>query len=78
MNYHLEVKEPENVSKMEDEFAMVIESRGAEFQFYQDQYGEHPDERAAANEIHKEKLEKVQTVSSIFQDLKAKVPAHSL
>jgi len=72
LNYHLEVKNPDDVSKMEDEFADVIKGRGDEFKFYQDQYGEHPDERAVKNEELTEKLADVQTLTTIFGGLKEK------
>merc|ERR1712168_1387982 len=72
LNYHLEVKNPDEVSKMEDEFADVIKGRGDEFKFYQDQYGEHPDERAVKNEELTEKLADVQTLTTIFGGLKEK------
>merc|ERR1712170_15191 len=56
INYHLEVKCPEEGAKMEEEFAEVIKARGDDFKFYQDQYGEHPDERAVKNEEQTEKV----------------------
>ena len=37
INYHLEVKCPEEGAKMEEEFAEVIKARGDDFKFYQDQ-----------------------------------------
>jgi len=72
LNYHLEVKNPDDVSKMEEEFAGVIKDRGEEFKFYQDQYGEHPDERAVKNEEVAEKLADIQTLTTIFGALKEK------
>merc|ERR1719259_285483 len=72
INYHLEVKCPNDVSKMEDEFADAIKSRGDDFKFYQDQYGEHPDERAVKNEELTEKLGDIQTLTSIYGGLKDK------
>ena len=73
INYHLEVKNPDDVSKMEDELAEVVQGRGEDFKFYQDQYGEHPDERAVKNEELTEKLANVQTLTSIYGGLKEKV-----
>ena len=58
---------------MEDEFAEAIKGRGDDFKFYQDQYGEHPDDRAIKNEEITEKLADVQTLTTIFGGLKAKV-----
>jgi len=72
INYHLEVKNPDDVSKMEDELAEVVQGRGEDFKFYQDQYGEHPDERAVKNEELTEKLANVQTLTSIYGGLKEK------
>merc|ERR1712241_592783 len=72
INYHLEVKCPEEGAKMEEEFAEVIKSRGDDFKFYQDQYGEHPDERAVKNEEQTEKLAEVMTLPSIYSGLKEK------
>ena len=73
LNYHLEVPNPDDVSKMEDEFAQVIKGRGDDFKFFQDQYGEHPDERAVKNEEVTEKLGDIQTLTTIFGGLKEKV-----
>merc|ERR1712038_802288 len=73
LNYHLEVPNPDDVSKMEDEFAEAIKGQGDDFKFYQDQYGEHPDDRAIKNEEITEKLADVQTLTTIFGGLKAKV-----
>merc|ERR1712156_544805 len=72
INYHLEVKCPEEGAKMEEEFAEVIKARGDDFKFYQDQYGEHPDERAVKNEEQTEKLAEVMTLTSIYSGLKEK------
>merc|ERR1712223_1963258 len=72
INYHLEVKCPEDGAKMEEEFAEVIKARGDDFKFYQDQYGEHPDERAVKNEEQTEKLAEVMTLTSIYSGLKEK------
>ena len=58
---------------MEDEFTEAIKSRGEDFKFYQDQYGEHPDERAVKNEEQTEKLADIQTLTNIYGGLKDKV-----
>merc|ERR1712168_602463 len=72
LNYHLEVPNPDDVSKMEDEFAEVIKSRGDDFKYFQDQYGEHPDERLVKNDEMTEKLADVQTLTNIYSGLKEK------
>lgn len=74
LHHHLEVSLPEDVAKMEEEFAEVVRSRGPDFTFFQDQYGEHPEERAAKNVEATEKLGDVQTLTNIFTKLKEKVP----
>merc|ERR1711936_156322 len=73
LQYHLEISNPEEVHKFEDGFAEEIKKRGEEFKFYQDQYGEHPEDRAAKMELLTEKLAKVDTLTSIFNGLKEKV-----
>merc|ERR1712141_697089 len=62
LQYHLEISNPEEVHKFEDGFAEEIKKRGEEFKFYQDQYGEHPEDRAAKMELLTEKLDKVQAL----------------
>ena len=76
LHNHLEVSLPEDVAKMEEEFAEVVRKRGPDFTFFQDQYGEHPEERAAKNVEVTEKLGDVQTLTTIFTKLKEKVPSH--
>jgi hypothetical protein len=73
LHNHLEVSCPEDVAKMEEEFAEVVRKRGPEFKFFQDQYGEHPEERAAKNVETNEPLGEVQTLTHIFTSLKEKV-----
>lgn len=73
LNYHLEVLKADDVTKMEEEFVEEIKKRGEDFKHYQDQYGEHPDERAIKNEEVSEKLAEVSTLSNIYQGLKEKV-----
>ena len=58
---------------MEDDFGDEIKKRGEDFKFYQDQYGEHPDDRVVKNEEVSEKLADVQTLTQIFGGLKQKV-----
>ena len=58
---------------MEDDFGEEIKKRGEDFKFYQDQYGEHPDDRVIKNEEVSEKLADVQTLTQIFGGLKGKV-----
>jgi len=73
LNYHIEVANAADVSKMEDDFAEEIKKRGEDFKFYQDQYGEHPDDRVVKNDEVTEKLADVQTLTQIFGGLKEKV-----
>ena len=58
---------------MEDDFAEEIKKRGDDFKFFQDQYGEHPDDRVVKNDEVTEKLAEVQTLTQIFGGLKEKV-----
>ena len=73
LNYHIEVANAADVSKMEDDFAEEIKKRGDDFKFFQDQYGEHPDDRVVNNDEVTEKLAEVQTLTQIFGGLKEKV-----
>ena len=73
LNYHIEVANAADVSKMEDDFAEEIKKRGDDFKFFQDQYGEHPDDRVVKNDEVTEKLADVQTLTQIFGGLKEKV-----
>jgi len=73
LNDHLEVGNAADVSKMEDDFAAEITKRGEDFKFYQDQYGEHPDDRVVKNDEIAEKLGEVKTLTQIFGGLKEKV-----
>ena len=57
---------------MEEEFAEVIRSRGDEFKYFKDQFGENPEERAAKTIEVNEKLGEVQTLTNIFLKLKEK------
>merc|ERR1712158_76746 len=72
-NDHLEVGNAADVSKMEDDFAAEITKRGEDFKSYQDQYGEHPDDRVVKNDEISEKLAEVKTLTQIFGGLKEKV-----
>lgn len=58
---------------MEDAFAEEIKKRGEDFKFYQDQYGEHPDDRVVKNDEVSQKLADVATLTNIFGGLKEKV-----
>jgi len=71
--YHIEVPNPEEVGKMEEGFVGVIQGRGEEFKGYQDQYGEHPDDRGAKLEQVTEKITDIQTLTAIFGAIKSKV-----
>jgi len=71
---HLNVANPEECTKLENEFAEEIKKRGDEFTFIKDQFGEHPEERAEGNAEHKVKLEGVTTLNEIYAAIKEKVP----
>ena len=71
--YHLELENPEEVSKWEEGFMEEIKKRGEDFKAYQDQYGEHPDEREAKLNQITEKLADVTTLTTIYQGMKEKV-----
>ena len=75
--YHLELKNPEEVSKWEDGFVEEIKKRGDEFKAYQDQYGEHPDEREAKLNQLTEKLGDITTLTTIYTGMKEKVYLNS-
>merc|ERR1712111_182612 len=60
------------VSKWEDGFMEEIKKRGEDFKAYQDQYGEHPDEREAKLNQITEKLADVTTLTTIYQGMKEK------
>lgn len=72
----MELTNPEDVDKWEEGFAEEIKRRGEDFKFYQDQYGEHPDDRLGKTEMQTEKLVDVQTLTTIFGGLKEKVISH--
>ncbi len=73
LNYHVVINNPDDVAKYEEAFAEELKSRGADFKFFKDQYGEHPDERKVKNEEHTEKLDSLETLTNIFGNLKNKV-----
>merc|ERR1712193_320913 len=52
---------------------MGLKKRGEEYKFYQDQYGEHPEDRAAKMELLSEKMTQISTLTTIFNGLKEKV-----
>jgi len=72
LHYHLELKDPKEVSTWEESFVKAIKDRGENFEFYQDQYGEHPDDRAAKETKVTEKLADSTTLTEIFSALKGK------
>ncbi|TRY76868.1 hypothetical protein TCAL_03830 [Tigriopus californicus] len=74
LNYHLEVMNPEDSEKMEVAFVKEVKTRGLDFKYYKDQYGEHPDERAVKNEEVVEKIESVLTLEDVIKQLKEKNP----
>merc|ERR1711902_311074 len=73
VNFHLEINNPEETSKLETEFAEEVKKRGEDFKYYKDQFGEHPEERANNEEIS-EKLSGVTTLNEIYAAIKDKVP----
>merc|ERR1712066_658589 len=73
INFHLEMNNPEETSKLEAEFAEEVKKRGEDFKYYKDQFGEHPEERANNEEIS-EKLSGVTTLNEIYAAIKDKVP----
>merc|ERR1712241_1120836 len=73
INFHLEINNPEETSKLEAEFAEEVKKRGEDFKYYKDQFGEHPEERANNEEIS-EKLSGVTTLNEIYAAIKDKVP----
>jgi len=73
VNFHLEINNPEECSNLENDFAEEIRKRGEDFKYFQDQFGEHPEERAT-NEEHTEKLTGVTTLNEIYAAIKEKVP----
>lgn len=72
LHYHLELKDPAEVSSWEEGFVRAIKDRGENFEFYQDQYGEHPDDRVAKETKVTEKLADITTLTEIFNGLKGK------
>jgi len=72
VNFHLEINNPEETTLLEAELADEIKKRGDTFTYLQDQFGEHPEERAA-NEEKSEKLESVTTLNEIYVAIKDKV-----
>merc|ERR1712165_233786 len=72
VNFHLEMNNPEDVTKLENEFAEEIKKRGDDFKYFKDQFGEHPEERATNEELT-EKLAGVTTLNEIYAAIKEKV-----
>jgi len=73
INFHLEMNNPEDVTKLENEFAEEVKKRGDDFKYFKDQFGEHPEERATNEELT-EKLAGVTTLNEIYAAIKEKVP----
>merc|ERR1712106_1183935 len=73
INFHLEINNPEDTSKLETDFAEEVKKRGEDFKYFKDQFGEHPEERAN-NEEFSEKLAGVTTLNEIYAAIKDKVP----
>ena len=73
LQYHLEISNPEEVAKFEENFMEELKKRGEEYKYYQDQYGEHPEDRAAKMELLSEKMTSISTLTTIFNGLKEKV-----
>merc|ERR1712227_454386 len=65
INFHLEINNPEETSKLEADFAEEVKKRGEDFKYYKDQFGEHPEERANNEEIS-EKLSGVTSLNEIY------------
>merc|ERR1711976_767705 len=72
LHQHIMISNPEEVNKMEAEFIEEIQKRGADFKYFQDVFGDIPDDRSAKLEEKTEKLEKATTLSNIFGALKEK------
>merc|ERR1712079_239518 len=72
INFHLEMNNPEEVTKLENDFAEENKKRGDDFKYFKDQFGEHPEERATNDELT-EKLTGVTTLNEIYAAIKEKV-----
>jgi len=72
VNFHLEINNPEECTTLETELAEEIKKRGDDFKYLQDQFGEHPEERANNVELS-EKLASVTTLNEIYAAIKDKV-----
>ena len=73
LHQHITISNPEEVNKMEADFIEEIQKRGADFKYFQDIFGDIPDDRGAKMEEKTEKLEKATTLSNIYGALKEKV-----
>ena len=73
LNYHIEISNPEEVYKWEEGFASKIKDAGEEIKFFQDQFGEHPDDRVVKEITGTEKVTEIKTLTSIFGGMKEKV-----
>lgn len=72
LNYHIEVSDPKEISTWEEAFAKEIQGRGEELKYFQDQYGEHPDDRVVKEVTASEKITEIKTLTDIFSGLKEK------
>lgn len=72
LNYHIEISNPEEVHKWEEAFVKKIQAGGDEFKFFQDQFGEHPDDRVVKDITLTEKVTEVKTLTEIFGGMKEK------
>jgi len=73
LHYHLTLKDPKEVADWEEGFVKAIKARGEEFNYIQDQFGEHPDDRGTECNKNTEKLAEVQSLTEVFGGLKAKL-----
>jgi len=73
LHYHLTLKDPKEVADWEEGFVKAIKARGEEFNYIQDQFGEHPDDRGTECNKVAEKLAEVQSLTEVFGGLKAKL-----
>jgi len=73
LHYHLTLKDPKEVADWEEGFVKAIKARGEEFEYIQDQFGEHPDDRGTECNKNTEKLAEVQSLTEVFGGLKAKL-----
>merc|ERR1719411_201706 len=73
LHQHIMISNPEEVHKWEAGFVEEVQKRGPDFKYFQDMYGDIPEDRSSKLEEKTEKLEKCTTLSNIFTALKEKV-----